>query len=108
MRCDLILPPWLCLCSHERLLNYLTLEEVLIVVYGRCLLLIAHGRLIDYLGVCEESVMGLGGVLEVRPTAHVDVREALRFLDRQIIHVIADDLLSQLTNLAWVVFLRFA
>jgi hypothetical protein len=107
MRSDLILSPWLCLCRHERLLNYLILEEVLLVVYGRCLLLIAHRRLIDDLGVCEESVVRLRGVLEVRSTTHVDVREALRFLDRQIIYVVADDLLSQLTNLAWVIFLRF-
>lgn len=51
--------------------------------------------------------MGLGCVLEVRLPAHVDVGETLRFLNRQIIHVVADDLLSELTNLAGVIFLRF-
>ena len=52
---------------------------------------------------------GLGCVLEVRlPPAHVDVGEALRFLYRQISHVVADDLLSELANLPRVILLCFS
>ena len=52
--------------------------------------------------------MGVGVVLEARLPSQIDIREALRLLNRQIIHVVADDLLTELTDLAWVIFLRLA